>query len=268
MRSTDLIDATTALPRHEAERLLAVATGKSRSHLVLGIDIDSVERSRYDALVARRLTHEPLQYIEGSVPFGRAEIAVDDRVLIPRPETELMFEIVSGRVAVPSIIVDLCTGSGNLAIALKAHYPNAAVYATDISPDAIVVARQNAVANAVDVEFCEGNLFDPLPSALVGAVDLLVANPPYLSVDEVASLPADVLREPRGALVAGPTGDELVTDIAAGLGRWLAPDGAFAVEVSEYHAARVLRYFSEFDATVAQDLTGRNRYVLSRSLVG
>jgi release factor glutamine methyltransferase len=267
LRSIDLIDSTTSVPRHEAERLLVVATGLSRSNLIIGVDVTDRQVDAYRDLLARRESNEPLQYIEGSVPFGPVDVLVDPRVLIPRPETEYMFDLIVRSRAVPEVIVDLCTGSGNLAIALKRTHPDAEVYATDLSPDAAAVARLNAERNDADIGVLVGNLFDPLPRDLQGSVDLLVANPPYLADVELAQVPADVRMEPHMALVSGPRGDESVTAIAEQLERWLSPSGRFAVEVSEFHAANVLSRFAHLDAMLVADLTGRDRFVMSRALV-
>jgi release factor glutamine methyltransferase len=248
-------------------RLVGHVTGRSRSDVLLGFEVDAATVDRFDALVARRLGGEPLQYIEGSVPFGPVEIAVDERVLVPRPETEYLFELMVAATDAAAVIVDLCTGSGNLALALKAAFPAATVHATDLSADALDVARKNARQNELDVHFGHGDLFAALPNHLRGRVDLLVANPPYLAADELVDLPADVLREPQMALASGPDGDEAVRAIAAELGEWLRPGGHFGIEVSEFHAADVVGLFERFDAEVVKDLTGRDRYVVGSSRV-
>jgi release factor glutamine methyltransferase len=267
MRSDDLIESTISVPRHEAERLLVVATGLSRSNLLIGVEVSDANIDLYRELIVRREADEPLQYIEGSVPFGPIEVTVDPRVLIPRPETEYMFELIVRHIDEPSIIVDLCTGSGNLAIALKRTFPDAAVYATDLSSDAAAVARLNAGRNGANVLVFEGDLFSPLPAELRGSIDLLVANPPYLAEVELEQVPADVRMEPHQALVAGTRGDEIVSAIADQLERWLSSDGLFAVEVSEFHATSVLEKFQHLDAVTVADLTGRDRFVMSRALV-
>lgn len=267
MWSVELIDSTSSIPRHETERLLVVATGLSRSNLAIGVELSDEHVNRFRDLLARRESNEPLQYIEGSVPFGPVEVAVDKRVLIPRPETEYLFELVAKAARDPQVIVDLCTGSGNLAIALKRAFPEAEVYGTDLSADALVVAHDNAERNGVDVRLLEGDLFAPLPDELRGSVDLLVANPPYLADMELGQVPSDVLQEPHMALVSGPGGDEIVSAIAADIGEWLSPTGQFAIEVSEFHASKVAGRFSGFGAKVVEDLSGRERFVMSVSLV-
>mgnify|MGYP001824485673 CR=1 FL=1 len=142
MTSTDLLRTATDLPDHEVRRLLVAATGRHWTELILGVDLESAEVERFNALVERRRSDEPLQYIEGVAAFGPIEVSVDPRVLIPRPETEQLFEIVCASVADPRVIVDLCTGSGNLALALKATFPTATVYGVDLSKDVLQIGAQ------------------------------------------------------------------------------------------------------------------------------
>ena len=262
MRSHDLLAEPHSLPRHEAERLLAAATQRSRSQVIVGIDVSETDAETFRSFVRRRASDEPLQYIEGAVPFGPVTIQVDPRVLVPRPETEYLFELLTKRVLRPSVIVDLCTGSGNLALAFKATFPDADVYATDLSDEAIALAIINAGRNDLDVTFLRGDLFEPLPTELKGTVDLLIANPPYLATSEMADLPHDVLREPASALVAGPVGDEIVERIGVEASRWLAQGGTVACEVSEFHARTVIDNFRDVEATIVKDLTGRDRFVI------
>ena len=262
MRSHDLLAEAHSLPRHEAERLLAAATRQSRSQVIVGMDVSDIDAGTFRSFVRRRESDEPLQYIEGTVPFGPVTIEVDPRVLVPRPETEYLFELLTKRLDNPSVIVDLCTGSGNLALAFKATFPDADVYATDLSDEAISLATVNARRNDLDVTFVCGDLFDPLPLELKGKVDLLIANPPYLATSEIADLPQDVLREPRGALVAGPVGDEVVERIGVEGSSWLSQAGTLACEVSEFHAQTVIDHFRGIEAAVVQDQTGRNRFVV------
>jgi release factor glutamine methyltransferase len=267
VRSDDLLAESHSLPRHEAERLLAAATGRTRSQVVLGFDVTEAETTVFRSHVQRRGSDEPLQYIEGTVPFGTVTLQVDDRVLVPRPETEYLLELLTNREGNHSVIVDLCTGSGNLALALKATFPDAEVYATDLSNDAVAVARLNARKNDLEVTVLDGDLFEPLPDRLRGAVDLLVANPPYLAESEVVDLPRDVLMEPRNALVAGPEGDELVERIGSEAAMWLSLGGTVACEVSEFHAQSVVNYFHDIEASVVKDLTGRDRFVVGVRVV-
>lgn len=237
----------TTIPEHERVRLEAVA----RDDLPL------------EDLIARRLRGEPLQYIEGTAAFGPLDLLVDERVLIPRPETEGMFDLATRMVRSPEIIVDLCTGSGALALALKSRFPSAAVFATDISHDAVEVANDNRYRTGLQVYLAEGDLFDPLPTAILGTVDLLVANPPYVAEVDFDSLPADVQREPKVALVSGPTGLEVIQRIGATAASWLRPGGVVICEIGEKQGVSATSSFMDLPAIVRQDLTGRDRYIVA-----
>ena len=261
--SAELIGGTD-LPRHEAERLLIAATNRSRIDLHFADDLGPDVVDRFRSLVERRLAGVPLQYIEGHTPFGPAIIHVDPRVLIPRPETEEMLDLANDLVPRPLTIVDLCTGSGNLAVALAMIHPDARVVASDISPDAIDVARGNVARNQVHVELLVGDLFDPLPPDLRQRIDLLVANPPYLAEHELADVPDDVAMEPTGALVGGPRGDEIVARIGATAVDWLTPGGVVVCEISEFDAERSAGHFAALDGVVHRDLYGKNRFVVGR----
>jgi release factor glutamine methyltransferase len=261
MWSRDLVATVDDLPEHEAVRLLMTASGRTRTDVLVGFDVTLSEADVFVSFVRRRRAHEPLQYIEGTVPFGPIEVLVDDRVLIPRPETEYLFEQVVGMVDDPQVIVDLCTGSGNLALALAVTFPDAEVYAVDVSDDAAAVARANVVHNKASVRVLTGDLFDPLPEHIKGSVDLLVSNPPYLAARELVELPLDVRSEPELALVAGPRGDEVLASIAQRAGEWLSRGAVIACEISEFHGDEIRRLFEAYDPTIGADLTGRDRYV-------
>jgi release factor glutamine methyltransferase len=237
------------------------ATGRNRSDVIVGFDVPSDECDAFDRFVKRRRDDEPLQYIEGMVDFGPVVLVVDERVLIPRPETEYLFEQVVAMVSKPKVIVDLCTGSGNLALALAATFPEAEVYAVDLSEDAVALARSNAVRNELSVDVLVGDLFDPLPAALKGRVDLLVSNPPYLAAREIVDVPLDVLAEPEMALVGGPEGDEVLASVAREAWEWLSPDGVVACEISEFHGDRTADLFARYSPRIGADLSGRDRYV-------
>lgn len=235
------------IPPHELTRLEAIA-GPSKP---------------LEDLVARRLGGEPLQYIEGTAAFGPLDLLVDDRVLVPRPETEGLFEIASKMVRNPEVIVDLCTGSGALALALKNEFPSSAVFATDVSEAAIEVALENRHRNRLDIYLAEGDLFDPLPASILGEVDLLVSNPPYVSEVEFDSLPEDVKREPRIALVAGRTGLEVIQAIGASASQWLRPGGVLVCEIGEKQGVSASSSFLDLPTVIRKDLSGRDRYVVA-----
>ena len=245
------------LPTHERLRLVAAVIGRGRGAGMGEPVLTSCQQHRFHELVARRLSGEPLQYLEGTVAFGPLEVAVDQRVLIPRPETEYLFELV-GKGPVPKLVVDLCTGSGALALSLKQKFPSARVIGTDVSEEAVEVARANGVANDLAVEWYCGDLFDALPGQVAGMIDLLVSNPPYVAEGDWAGLPEDVRREPRLALVAGATGMEVAERILAAARHWLAPSAQGWVEVGEDQAQILAR---EFSGQVVIDQYGRDRFV-------
>ena len=244
------------------------ATGRSRADLLADPALNPAEQTRFDALVARRLAGEPLQYLEGRVPFGPVEVRVDRRVLIPRPETEQLWEqavAALGEAGPGTPIVDLGTGSGVLALALRHAFPTAPVYATDLSAEALELARENAAANGLEVAFLHGDLLDPLPSALRGRVELIVANPPYLSEDEWERLPDEIrLHEPREALVAGPVGTEVLGRIADEAYWWLGIGGWVLCEIGEDQGEAVLGSFGAYEREVCPDLAGRPRFLVAR----
>ena len=260
--------AASGLPRHEAERLMVVATGRTRSQLLTGDGaMSEAAVRRFVDLVARRAAGEPLQHLEGTVEFGPLELTSDRRALVPRPETERLWERVVELVGddPPAVVVDLCTGSGNLALALKHRFRTAQVVGTDRSQDALELAADNAMATGLVVEWRRGDLFDALPEDLRGRVDLLVANPPYVAAGDHARLPVDVREyEPVEALVGGERGDEVLARIAAEAATWLRSGGIVACEIGEDQGPAMLEAFAVFDPTIESDLAGRDRYVIGR----
>src|SRR5205823_6801140 len=199
----------------------------------LGEPVPTRAVSFFDDMVERRAAGEPLQYVLRRWGFRTLELLVDRRVLIPRPETEVVVEgairelrrIDSQR----PLVADLGTGSGAIALSIAAEVPAANVWATDASEDALAVARANLVGigspAAVRVRMAQGRWFNALPGAFRGQFDVVVSNPPYVGEDEV--LPAEVGEwEPPSALVAGPAGTEPTAELLAGAGAWLAPAGA------------------------------------------
>lgn len=234
--------------------------------------------ARLEALVARRLTGEPLQYVLGHWPFRGLDLLVDRRVLIPRPETEqvagLVLEYARYRLDVhrPITIVDLGTGSGAIALSVVSELPPGAVemWAVDNSRDAVDVTRANLAGlssrHGRHVRVVEGSWFGALPVGLRGQVDVVVANPPYIADGE--ELPSVVEAwEPAAALRAGPTGLECYQEIVPEAGRWLAPGGAFVCEIGAGQGPSVaaLATAAAFCAIVVlPDLSGHDRAVVAR----
>jgi release factor glutamine methyltransferase len=269
MTSIRLLLSESEVPLHEAERLLAVAMGRSRHQLRAEAEVDAEAAQRYLDLVRKRLGGIPLQHLEGTVQFGPIELRTDGRALVPRPETERLWEEAGaalGEAGPGTVIVDLCTGGGNLALALKHRFPLAQVYATDLSGEALALAEENAAALQLDVMFLHGDLFVPLPSELYERVDLLVANPPYVTEAEFDQLPVDVRdHDPRQALVAGPQGDEVLARIAADAYWWMGTGGWLFCEIGETQSERALELFGVYlDVEVRPDLTGRPRILVGR----
>ncbi len=198
-------------------------------------------------LLERRVGREPLQYILGTQEFCGLEFHVDPAVLIPRPETELLVEYVAQRISAEreATIVDVCTGSGCIAVALARLRPCARVIATDLSNPSLNVARQNAVRYAVGerITWLEGDLLEALVGQeLEGQVDVIVSNPPYIAEAEWATLQPEVrLFEPRGALVAGHQGTELHERLLQEAGRYLSPAGAVIMEIGAGQAPAMRR---------------------------
>ncbi len=263
--SLDMINRCGLVP-HEADRLLRTVTRASRVELLGGLRVTECQATRFSRLVERRLAGEPLQYLEGSVPFGPIELEVDQRVFIPRPETEQLWEramelLPAGR----GTVVDLGTGSGCLALAIKYARPDMRVVATDISPLALAAARSNAARAGLEVEFREGDGLAALECSLIGAVAMIVTNPPYISEADWPGLPSEVRdHEPRTALVMGD-GLAMYRHLASEGRRWLAPAGVLVAEIGETQGDRLSVLFGEqgWDSEVHRDWTGRDRFLVA-----
>jgi release factor glutamine methyltransferase len=227
--------------------------------------------AHFDAMLGRRRDGEPLQYVLGHWAFRSLDLLVDRRVLIPRPETELVAEAavdelrrIGGTVA-----VDLGTGSGAIALALAAEVPTVHVWGVDRSSDAIAVARANLAGigrAGARVTLVEGDWYAALPGDLRGGVDVIVANPPYVA--DTDELPREVAEwEPASALFAGPDGLDEVRRIVADAPAWLRRPGALVVEIDPRQADTVdalARAAGATDTKVRPDLTGRLRYLVAR----
>jgi len=228
--------------RFDAELLLADAFGIDRTKLLARLT-DTVRpevASRFDEMLARRLSREPAAYIRGRKEFMSMEFEVAGAVMIPRPETESLVERALERLGerdVDQRVMDLCTGSGCIGISLAAYARKCRVYASDIDADALQVARRNAVrARVCDrVEFLEGDLYAPFDiEMMAGTFDLIVSNPPYVSELEWGNLWPEASRyEPRRALVARDDGFEIVRRVIEGAPTWLRHGGAVLVETAE-----------------------------------
>lgn len=233
--------------RFDAEVLLALALGVDRSALLARMReaAPSGAESAFRDLLERRGRRIPLQHLTGAQEFWSLEFAVDRRVLIPRPETELVVETVLALAATPEPrIADIGTGSGNIAICLARELPGARVWATDISEEALEVARSNAARHGVEarIRFLRGDLAAPLHGEVPrGSLDFLVSNPPYVAESEMAALEPEVRdHEPRLALVP-PGGDPLAfyPGLLAAGALFLQPGGRLVLELPVGGAERI-----------------------------
>ncbi|MEO7428789.1 MAG: peptide chain release factor N(5)-glutamine methyltransferase [Acidimicrobiales bacterium] len=259
-------------PRQELRWITERASGRTGAEQVGALDEPATARevSMVDQMVARRAAGEPLQYVLGRWGFRTLDMLVDGRVLIPRPETEVVAGLAISALADrsgPALAVDLGTGSGAIALSLAAEVPALEVWGTDVSADALAVARANLAGLgtkvAPRVRLVEGSWFDALPADLVGAVDLIVSNPPYVAEGE--DLPDEVAAwEPTGALFAGPTGLECMAEIVHGAPAWLSDAGALVLEIAPHQAGPVsdLCHDAGFaDIVIHADLAGRDSVV-------
>jgi release factor glutamine methyltransferase len=246
-------------PRLDAEVLLAEVLGVDRAALIAhpGRELDPDQARAFQDAARRRSRREPVAYIVGRRGFRRLELAVDGRVLVPRPETEHLVEAALDLPA-GATVVDVGTGSGAVALALKDERPDLVVIGTDVSPDALAVARANGRRLGLDVEWREGDLL-----AGVQRADAVVSNPPYIAVG--ARVPAELGFEPVGALLAGETGFEVYDRLIPAAAATGAAFAAF--EVGEGQAEAVAERLAAAGFTAVEtiaDLAGIDRVVAGR----
>lgn len=281
-----LIDVGILSADVEARRIVEEASGWEGAELHLHLDDPATVRgvAALDRMVERRRAGEPLQYVLGRWGFRSLDLMVDARVLIPRPETEGLVDVVlaeidrvgeevaaegDASVAPAPVVVDLGCGSGAIALAVAAERRDAVVHAVDDSEGAVAVTRANLAGLGITgsgVAVHRGSWFEPLPVDLAGRVTVVASNPPYVAAEE--HLPAVVADwEPRSALVAGPTGLEAVEEIVAGAPGWLVAGGALVVEIGETQGAAVRARAEEagfVEVEVHPDLLGRDRVLVAR----
>ncbi len=270
-RTTDFFEKRgVESPRLNAELLIGHALGLKRMQLYIQFErpLAEAELETIRPLVKRRGNREPLQYLIGETDFGGLKLKVDRRALIPRPETELLLELLSPRLAVaPASILDLGTGSGAIALALAKVYPDAAVTAVDKSEEALALARENSETTALTgrVRFICSDWFSAL--ALGEKFQLIVANPPYLSDEEMNAAEPEVKAfEPRMALSAGSNGAAALEHIIAGARPFLDAGGVLACEtgIAQHGALQALANQAGYLRTESlRDLTGRDRFLLA-----
>ncbi len=260
----------------DAEVLLRHALRLDRVHLLsrLRDPLFPPEHASFQALVRRRLAHEPTAYIVGHREFYGLELETTPAALIPRPETELLVEEVlnalraGGKGEEPWLIADLGTGNGAVAVALAAHLPAATVHAVDISEEALALAQRNAERHRVGgrIQFHRGDLLDPLPEP----VDAIAANLPYVRSADWEALPPEIRdHEPRAALDGGPTGLREVERLLRQAPAHLRPGGILALEVGSEQgpqaSALARQCFPGAIAAVKRDLAGLDRVLVVRT---
>ncbi len=264
-------------PRLTIELLLAHLLKKKRLQLYLEFErnLDETTLEALRGMVKRRVAGEPLQYITGETEFCGLRLMVDKRVLIPRPETELLVETVAGRVKgegeerkAAARIVDVGTGSGCIAIALAKKFPDAEIIGLDASRDALDVARGNATLHQIEknIRFLESDLLQNLDDSL--RVDVIVSNPPYIADGEMAKLPKEVRDfEPVCALQAGEDGLKVIRRLVMDARRFLSPSGFMALELGAGQRAAVEEFFGQqgYDVVeVVEDLQGHERVIVAQ----
>ena len=277
------------IPRHQARWVCETASGAFGEEFLAELDAPATQRgvAHLDAMLARLRTGEPLQYVVGDWAFRRIELIVDARVLIPRPETELVVEEglrLARLMPAPLLCADLGCGSGAIGLSLAAELPYAGttVWLTDVSSDAVAVTRANAAGvgrNAANVRIAEGSWFDALPAELRGCFDLIVSNPPYIAERDPAVEPVVHEWEPHRALYSGGDGLDAIRAIAAQAADWLRPGGALVLEIGSGQGAQVQALIAGHglgehgpgehglgDVAILADLAGRDRIATARRL--
>lgn len=290
MTTSNTIDGLLAWTRQVLERagiehaaqesrwLVGHALGLESHHLASKAEqpVSPEQRIQAESLVSRRAAHEPLQYILGTQEFCGLDFFVSPAVLIPRPETEVLLQEALRAVDLnkDSVLVDVGTGSGCLAVTLAKIVMRARVFAVDRSPEALAVAKGNAERQTVAdrIEFLEGDLLAPLRDrGLTGQVDVIVSNPPYIAEPDWAGLQPEVRDfEPRSALVSGPTGTEFHERLLRESKAYLLPGGSLVMEIGQGQRPAVQRMAEQFGGytpvEIAKDGAGIERIVVVRRL--
>jgi len=252
-------------PLASAEQLMMLVLGTDRAGAYARTDgLRAAEAKAFGRALCRRCTGTPLQHLTGVAGFRGLDLVVRRGVFVPRPETEVLvgvaLEMIEG-VDRP-VVVDVGTGSGAIALAIKYERPDAVVHATDTSPEAVDLARENAERLELDVDVVQGGLLEPLPLSV--RPDLVASNPPYVPLAEEAALPLDVLAEPREAMFGHA---EVYSELFEQAAYRLSIGGRVVVEIHEDAAAELSRLVGDagfVDVRVTQDLAWRDRVLGAR----
>jgi len=274
MRPSEVLTRATAyLERHgvdgareSAEALLMTVLSTDRAGLYSRTEGLSMSEARtFGRALCQRCAGTPLQHLTGEQAFRRIAVTVRPGVFIPRPETEVLVDVALaclGKRQEP-VVVDVGTGTGAVALAIGDERPGSSVFATDLSREAVELARENGIRLGLSISVLRGDLLEPLPLELRGAVDLVVSNPPYVTAVEYDDLPAEVRADPRLALVGGTRLHERLAAEAIG---WLRRGGALVVEIGAAQGPDVAKVVerSYEDVRIVPDLAGRDRIVVGR----
>lgn len=259
--------------RFDADLLLAEVLDVSRDRLYLDWDLNlsKQEEADYREVILRRAAHEPLQYILKRQEFMGLAFCIDERVLIPRADSELLVEKWLELVRLDERheqgrlirVVDLCTGSGVLAISMAHYYPKAEVIGTDLSQAALEVARENAVQLGVSVQWRQGDFVKPIEGE---RWDYIITNPPYVSVEEYSQCAPEIFREPSMAFLGGQDGLDFYRRLARETRTLLNPQGKLLMEIGWNQADAVCKIFQGkgFETQVFPDLAGHDRVIIAR----
>jgi release factor glutamine methyltransferase len=276
MTVLEVLQATTAYfqkrsiesPRLNAEHLVAHSLGKKRIELYLEFErpLSEPELSSLRDLVRRRGQGEPLQHLLGTVEFADQVFLSDKRALVPRPETEQLVEYLC-EFAWPQAprMLDVGTGSGVIVISLATRFPEAELFAVDLSAEALSLARENAERIGAEerIHFLQGHLLNEVE----GAFDLIVANLPYVAATDAAQLAPEVQHDPPIALFGGPAGDELIRELIATAPPHLRPGGVLALEIGHNQATDLMRFLEAknyHDMAAKKDYAGTARFLFAQ----
>jgi release factor glutamine methyltransferase len=256
-------------PEHDAAELLAFVLGRRRGDLVLVDAVAAGDQARFAELVARRAARTPLQHLTGTAAFRHVELAVGPGVFVPRPETELLagWAVERAReVGAGAVVVDLCTGSGAVALSVATEVPDAEVHAVELDRDAFAWAGRNLAGRGVDLR--EGDMAEAFPD-LDGTVDVVVCNPPYIPLTEYAGVAPEARdHDPDLALWSGEDGLEAMRVLERVAARLLVPGGWVGAEHADVQGESAQQVFATTgrwtEVRDHRDLAGRPRYVTAR----
>ncbi len=260
-----LNSAGVAEPAANAEFIICTILGKSRTEILAfgGAVFPEDKQESLNQIIKQKIAGKPLEYIFNSAYFLGRKFYVDERVLIPRPETEeLILKTEKKLKTAPKNILDLCTGSGCIGVSLALNYPAAQITCSDISAPALDVAARNAKTHKVKINFIESDLFEKIN----GTFDLIISNPPYIKEDDINTLAPEVKKEPRLAQIGGKEGTEIIENIIQAAPKFLTSGGLLALEIGDKEGQKVLQFFSRDiwrDFTIERDFAGLDRFVFA-----